>query len=108
VLGGVAGGGYQGGNSARTNDALVRASIFYRDGKAEEHLFRSGYEFADYTRRIDVPGSRYVPDLVADGQIRLFSFKPKRTNEITKIVLESVDGPSTPAFVAMTAQLSDR
>jgi hypothetical protein len=80
----------------------------YRDGKSEEHLFRNGYEFADYTRRIDVPGSRYVPDLVAEGQIRVFSFKTKRTNEISTIVLESMNGPSTPTFVAMTAQLSDR
>jgi putative membrane-bound dehydrogenase-like protein len=108
VLGGVAGGGYQGGNTAGTNETLVRASVLYRDGKSEEHLFRNGYEFADYARRIDVPGSRYVPDLVAEGQIRVFSFKTKRTNEISKIVLESMNGPSTPTFVALTAQLSDR
>jgi len=108
VLGGVAGGGFRGGAVSATNDPIARASIVYGDGKSEELIFRNGYEFADYTRRIDVPGSRYVPELVAVGQIRLFSFKPKRTNEIAKIVLESTDGPSTPAFVAMTAQLSER
>jgi hypothetical protein len=46
-------------------------------GETEEVIFRNGQEFADYTKRIDVPGSRYVSDLVADGQIRLFTFEPK-------------------------------
>jgi hypothetical protein len=108
VLGGVAGWGYPNGGRTRTNDPLVRAQIVYADQKAERIVFRNGYEFADYVKRIDVPGSRYVPDLLAEGQIRLFSFAPKRTNEISKIILESVDGEAAPAFVAMTAQVSDR
>ena len=90
------------------DDALVRAQIVYADGETEEELFRNGYEFADYVKRIDVPGSRYVPDLVTDGQLRLFSFAPKRTNEISKIVLESFDRAAAPTFVAMTAQLSEQ
>jgi hypothetical protein len=109
VLGGVAGCGYSNARSASTNDVLVRAKIVYADGKSEDLVFKNGYEFADYVKRIDVPGSRYVPDLLAAGQIRVFSFNPKRTNEvISRIVLESVDGPSAPAFVAMTAQVADK
>jgi uncharacterized protein len=107
VLGGIAGAGFP-NSGAGTNDPLVRAQIIYADNETEEFVFRNGYEFADYVKRIDVPGSRYVPDLIADGQLRLFSFKPKRTNEIAKIILESFDRPAAPTFVAMTAQLTER
>jgi putative heme-binding domain-containing protein len=108
VLGGVAGWGFPNAESGGTNDPLVRAQIVYADGETEEDFFRNGYEFADYVKRIDVPGSRYVPDLVTDGQLRLFSFTPKRTNQISKVILESFDRPAAPTFVAMTAQLADR
>jgi putative heme-binding domain-containing protein len=108
VLGGIAGWGYASGRGGKTNDPLVRAQIVYADKKSEELVFKNGYEFADYVKRIDVPGSRYVPDLLAEGQVRLFSFAPKRTNEISKIILESVDGAAAPTFVAMTAQILDR
>jgi putative heme-binding domain-containing protein len=106
VLGGVAGWGFP--NAGNTNDPLVRAEIIYKDKETEEVLFHNGNEFADYIKRIDVPGSRYVPDLVTDGQLRLFSFQPKRTNEISRIILESFDGPAAPTFVAMTAQLGEK
>jgi hypothetical protein len=108
VLGGVAGWGYPNGVAGETNEPVVRAQIEYADGESQEVVFRNGQEFADYRKRIDVPGSRYVSDLVADGQIRLFTFEPSRTNEIAKIVLESYNGSSAPTFVAMTAQLSGK
>jgi putative membrane-bound dehydrogenase-like protein len=108
VLGGVAGWGYPNGKAGETNEPVVRAQIQYADGESEEVVFRNGKEFADYTRRIDVPGSRYVSDLVAEGQIRLFTFEPARTNEISKIVLESYNGGAAPTFVAMTAQLGSK
>lgn len=107
VLGGIAGWGYPNGSTG-TNDPLVKAEIIYGDEQTEELTFRNGYEFADYTKRIDVPGSRYVPDLTAEGQIRVFSFKPRRTNEIAKIVLQSTDRPAVPTFIAMTAQISEK
>ena len=86
----------------------MRAELVYADKQSEQVIFRNGFEFADYVKRIDVPGSRYVSDLVADGQIRLFSFEPKRTNEISRIVLRSYDTSAAPAIVAMTAQLSEK
>ena len=107
VLGGVAGWGYPNGSKG-TNDPLVRAELIYADNRTEQVVFRNGYEFADYAKRIDVPGSRYVSDLVADGQIRLFSFEPKRTNEISRIILRSFDTSAAPTIVAMTAQLSEK
>ena len=107
MLGGVAGWGYPNG-SRGTNEPLVRAELVYADERSEEVIFRNGFEFADYGKRIDVPGSRYVSDLVADGQIRLFSFEPKRTNEISRIVLRSYDTAAAPTIVAMTAQISEK
>ena len=103
VLGGVAGWGFP---NVQGSDPVAKAQIVYTDGETEEVVFRNGQEFADYTKRIDVPGSRYVSDLVADGQIRLFTFEPKRNHEIAKIVLESFDGATAPTFVAMTAQIA--
>ena len=37
----------------------------YKDGKTEDHELKNGDHFADYIRRVDVPGSKFAFDLQA-------------------------------------------
>jgi len=105
VLGGVAGWGFPDGDPEGYNVPACKATLYYADGQMEEVIWKNGEEFADYVRPYEVPGSKAVPELVTAGQLRWFSFVPRRHAEISKVVLESYDNNIAPTFVAMTAQL---
>ena len=34
--------------------------LHYDDGKTEDHELKNGVHFADYIRRVDVPGSEFA------------------------------------------------
>jgi hypothetical protein len=87
--------------------AVAKAKLLYVDGQTEEIVFHNGQEFADYVRQVEVPGSTYAPNILADGQLRWFTLTPKRNVLIRKIVLESYDTHVAPTFVAMTAQMTE-
>ena len=107
ILGGVAGWGFASTSPDPESLPAAKAKLFYADGAMEEILFKNGDEFADFSAQIDVPGSKYAPDLVAKGQLRWFTVVPGRSAEITKIVLESYDNRLAPTFVALTAQVPE-
>jgi hypothetical protein len=107
VLGGVAGWGFADTGPDPETLPAAKAQLFYADGAIEEILFKNGQEFADYSAQVEVPGSKYAPDLVAKGQLRWFTVVPGRSVEIKKIVLESYDNRLAPTFVALTAQVPE-
>ena len=49
--------------------------LHYQDGTHEDHAFYNGRDFADYIRRVDVPGSEFAFDLQG-RQMRYLSFRP--------------------------------
>ena len=51
--------------------------LHYADGKTEDHALKNGEHFADYIRRVDVPGSKFAFDLRGQ-QIRYLAVNPKR------------------------------
>jgi hypothetical protein len=105
ILGGVAGWGFPYGEPAQHSLPACKATLHYTDGSIEEVTWRNGEEFADYVQPFEVPGSRPAADLVTDGQVRWFSYIPKRATEIKTITLESFDNALAPTFVALTAQI---
>ncbi len=77
--------------------------LHYEDGKTEDHSLRNGEHFADYIRRIDVPGSKFAFALRGQ-QIRYLSVVPKRDAVIKEI--EFVKGPdkTVPVVMAVTVE----
>ncbi|MFD0892671.1 ThuA domain-containing protein [Luteolibacter ambystomatis] len=102
-LGGVTGWGYQGGGDP---SPVMKVTVFYADGGSEELVFQNGIEFADYYRRTDVPGSKYV-DVLRDHQIRFFSKQLKRAGPIDRLAIESFATGAAPTLAAITAELAD-
>jgi uncharacterized protein len=72
--------------------------LHYADGTAEDHALKNGEEFADYIRRIDVPGSKFAFNLNG-RQVRYLAVEPKRKDKIERI--EFVKGPDETAPVVM-------
>ena len=49
--------------------------LHYADGQTEDHKLLNGEHFADYIRRVDVPGSKFAFDL-RGRQIRYLAVQP--------------------------------
>jgi hypothetical protein len=101
-LSGVSGWGYP-ASRAGTTSLIVR--LVYEDGKTEDHPLKNGVEFADYIRRVDVPGSKHAFDLRSQ-QIRYFAILPQRGETIQKI--ELIKGPDVTAPIVMAVTVETR
>jgi putative membrane-bound dehydrogenase-like protein len=95
LLSGVSGWGYP-ATAKGTVSLIVR--LHYADGKTEDHELKNGEHFADYIRRVDVPGSKFAFALRGQ-QIRYLTIQPKRSEKIKEI--EFVKGPDDTAPVVM-------
>ncbi|GBD35926.1 hypothetical protein HRbin36_01041 [bacterium HR36] len=104
MLSGVSGWGYPLGKKG-TVSLVVR--LHYDNGQSEEHLLRNGEHFADYIRRVDVPGSEFAFAL-GQQQIRYLAIQPKRPQDIIRKI-EFIKGPdeTAPIIMAVTLELSD-
>jgi putative membrane-bound dehydrogenase-like protein len=100
LLSGVSGWGHPYGEKG-TVSLIVR--LRYADGKTEDHPLKNGEHFADYIRRVDVPGSQYAFGL-RGRQVRYLAIEPRRREKIEHI--EFVKGPdeSAPLIVAVTVE----
>jgi putative membrane-bound dehydrogenase-like protein len=100
LLSGVSGWGFPLGKKG-TVSLIVR--LHYEDGKTEDHRLRNGVHFADYIRRVDVPGSEFAFSLHG-RQLRYLAVVPKRQSKIQKI--EFVKGPddTAPLIMAVTVE----
>lgn len=95
MLSGVSGWGFPYGQKG-TVSMIVR--LHYADGQTEDHQLKNGEEFADYIRRVDVPGSKFV-SMLRGQQIRYLTVLPNRAAAIKEI--ELVKGPDSTAPVVM-------
>jgi putative membrane-bound dehydrogenase-like protein len=100
-LSGVSGWGST-GDSRGTVSMIVR--LHYADGKTEDHPLRDGVEFADYIRRVDVPGSKFAFGLRGQ-QLRYLTVVPKRTGEsIESVELVKGRDATAPIVMAVTVE----
>jgi putative membrane-bound dehydrogenase-like protein len=100
LLSGVSGWGYPLGEKGSVS-LIVR--LHYADGKIEDHELKNGIQFADYIRRVDVPGSEFAFNL-RGRQIRYLALQPARRDKIEQI--EFVKGPdqTAPVIMAVTVE----
>jgi putative heme-binding domain-containing protein len=103
LLGGVSGWGFP-YSREKTVSLIVR--IHYADGKTEDHELKNGEHFADYIRRVDVPGSKFAFDL-RGRQVRYLKVEPKRSEVIEKIELVKGPDSTAPVVVAVTLELPE-
>src|SRR6185295_13288619 len=72
-LSGVSGWGFP---YSEKGSVTMIVGLHYADGKDEDHELKNGEQFADYIRRVDVPGSKFAFALRGQ-QIRYFAVTPK-------------------------------
>ncbi|MFO0961225.1 MAG: c-type cytochrome, partial [Isosphaeraceae bacterium] len=101
LLSGVGGWSYPASEEGTTS-MIVR--IRYADGKTEDHKLLNGVHFADYIRRVDVPGSTFAFPLRGQ-QVRYIALNPGRTEPIEKIDLVKGPDATAPVVMAMTVEL---
>jgi putative heme-binding domain-containing protein len=101
-LSGVSGWGYP---FSEKGSVTLTVRLHYADGKSEDHALKNGEHFADYIRRVDVPGSKFAFALRGQ-QIRFLSVIPERADVIERI--ELVKGPDTTAPVVMAVTVETR
>ncbi|MFO0852701.1 MAG: PVC-type heme-binding CxxCH protein, partial [Gemmataceae bacterium] len=100
LLSGVAGWAHPYGDRD-TVSLIVR--FRYADGTTEEHRLRNGTHFADYIRRVDVPGSKFAY-LLNGRQIRYLSVKPRKTDPLAGIELVKGPNDTAPVVMALTVE----
>ena len=100
LLSGVSGWGFP-YDSRKSTSMIVR--FHYEDGTTEDHALINGEHFADYIRRVDVPGSEFAFDLRGQ-QLRYLSVKPKRNIAIASVDFVKGNDQTAPIVMAVTAE----
>jgi putative membrane-bound dehydrogenase-like protein len=103
-LSGVSGWGAADAGTPPTTSMVVR--LHYADGTAEDHPLQNGVHFADYIRRVDVPGSK-LAFLLRGRQVRYLAVTPKRTETIDRIELVKGPDDTAPLVVAATVEVAE-
>jgi putative heme-binding domain-containing protein len=104
LLSGVSGWGAADGGEPPTVSMIVR--LHYADGATEDHPLKNGVHFADYIRRVDVPGSKLAFQL-RGRQVRYLAIKPERSETIDRIELVKGPDDTAPLVVAATVEVAD-
>ena len=100
LLSGVSGWGAQ---SAGKRGISMIVRLHYEDGTTEDHELRDGDHFADYIRRIDVPGSKFAFALRGQ-QVRYLAVTPKRETPIKQIEFMKGSDKTAPIVMAVTVE----
>jgi hypothetical protein len=99
-LSGVSGWGYPLGSEGSVT-MIVR--LHYEGGEVEDHPLKNGEHFADYIRRVDVPGSKFAFNL-RGRQLRYLAVQPSRAEAIKEIELVKGEDETAPVVVAITME----
>jgi hypothetical protein len=103
LISGVSGWGFP-ASSKGSVSMIVR--LTYADGSTEEHKLINGEHFADYIRRVDVPGSDFA--FSSGGQqLRYLKVVPKRTDLIKQVELIKGADTTSPMVLSITAELAE-
>jgi putative membrane-bound dehydrogenase-like protein len=100
LLSGISGWGYSYSEKG-TVSMIVR--LHYTDGTTEDHALKNGEHFADYIRRVDVPGSKFAFNL-SGRQVRYLAIEPKRKDKIERIELVKGPDDTAPIVMAVTVE----
>ena len=100
LLSGVSGWGYP--YSEKGSVTLI-VRLTYEDGQTEDHKLLNGEHFADYIRRVDVPGSKFAYQLRGQ-QLRYLSVQPQRQEAVKEIELVKGDDATAPIVAAVTVE----
>jgi len=100
-LSGISGWGYP--YSEKGSVSLI-VRLHYTDGKTEDHELKNGEHFADYIRRVDVPGSKFAFALRGQ-QVRYLAVMPKREETIKEIELVKGPDATAPVVMAITVEM---
>jgi len=100
-LSGVSGWGATGEVPEPTVSMIVR--LHYADGTTEDHPLKNGIHFADYIRRVDVPGSK-LAFMLRGRQVRYLAVHPKRADTIESIELIKGPDSTAPLVIATTVE----
>lgn len=100
-LSGISGWGFP-AQEKGTVSLIVR--LRYADGQTEDHPLVNGEHFADYIRRVDVPGSQFAFNL-RGRQLRYLTVSPKRSEPLAEIELVKGPDSTAPVVMAVTAEL---
>jgi len=104
LLSGVSGWGFPGGSKG---GVCLTVRLHFADGKTEDHALRNGEQFADYIRRVDVPGSKFAFAL-RNQQIRFLSIVPERADIIKEIEFIKGADNSAPIVMAVTVETLEK
>ncbi len=85
----------------KTVSMIVR--LTYADGSKEDHKLLNAVHFADYIRRVDVPGSKFAW-MLGSQQIRYLKIQPARAASIDTIELVKGEDGSSPIVMAVTVE----
>ena len=77
--------------------------LTYEDGSTEDHKLLNAVHFADFIRRVDVPGSEFAW-MLGEQQIRYLRIVPNRRETISRIDLVKGTDNSSPIVMAVTAE----
>jgi putative membrane-bound dehydrogenase-like protein len=102
LLSGISGWGYP---YSEKGSVTMIVRLHYADGTTEDHPLKNGEHFADYIRRVDVPGSQFAFQLRGQ-QLRYLAVEPQREEVIETV--EFLKGPDNTAPVIMAATAETR
>ncbi len=104
LLSGISGWGYP---AAGQKSVSVIVRLRYANRTVEDHPLRNGVHFADYIRRVDVPGSEFAFSL-GGQQLRYLAIEPKRPEQVIETI-ELVKGRdrTAPIVMAITVETSN-
>jgi uncharacterized protein len=100
LLSGVSGWGFP---YSEKGSLTMTVRLHYKDGATEDHELKNGEHFADYIRRVDVPGSKFAFALRAQ-QLRFLSLLPRRDEVIERIELVKGTDITAPVVMAITVE----
>ena len=82
---------------------LTNSSNRHLSGETEDHALKNGEHFADYIRRVDVPGSKFAFNLNGK-QVRYLAIAPQRPNTIKQIEFLKGNDTTAPVIMAVTVE----
>ncbi len=100
MLGGISGWGFP-AHGDKSVSMTIRLHL--KDGSIEDHPLLNAVHFADYIRRVDVPGSEFA--MSSGGQqIRYLQVRPTTHQVVESIELVKGDDPTAPIVIAITVE----
>jgi uncharacterized protein len=104
LLSGVSGWGYPYSEKGSVS-MIVR--VHYAGGRTEDHPLKNGEQFADYIRKVDVPGSKFAFLTQGRQQMRYLKVEPKEKEKIDRIEFIKGADMTAPVVLAVTLEMQE-